>query len=102
MTPTFVPERFVRVMGCTAPELLSWLPRALPTAARTVAADGASCTAQFPTGTLTLRWHDLPKHRIALLVMPQLSVEFSYSGFDADARYAVQKKFDLETHRGGG
>ena len=102
MTPTFVPERFVRVMGCTATELLSWLPRALPTANRTVAPDGAACTAQLAGGSLTLRWHVLPEHRIALLVMPQLSVEFSYTGFNPEERYAVQKKFDLETHRGGG
>ena len=32
MTPTHVPEQFDRTMGCTAAELISWLPRSLPDA----------------------------------------------------------------------
>lgn len=29
MMPTHVPEQFSRTMGCTAAELISWLPRSL-------------------------------------------------------------------------
>ena len=102
MTPRFVPETFERVMGCTAAELASWLPRALPGAAMTTDLAAQRNLAQWAGGSMELRWTSLPPTRIALLESPQLQVQFVYSGLDADARYRVQKCFDLQTHRGGG
>jgi len=102
MTPSFVPEKFERVMGCTATDLLSWLPGALPTAALTVDLDHANCTAILPDGVLTMRWSPLPDARIASLTIPRLSVCFEYTGLTDERRYTVQKRFDLGTQRGGG
>ena len=82
MTPTHVPEQFDRTMGCTAAELIRWLPRALPDAQLAVDATLGRC--------------------IALLRIPQLQVHFAFEGLDDAARYARQKFFDLHTHRGGG
>lgn len=56
MTTSFVPENFERVMGCTRADLLSWLPRVLPTATLTLDADNANSTALLTDGALKLRW----------------------------------------------
>lgn len=76
MTPSFVPEKFERVMGCTPADLLSWLPRALPTADLTIDTVHAICTAILPDGVLKMQWTSLPDARIALLTIPRLSVCF--------------------------
>lgn len=102
MTPSFVPEKFQRVMGCTPADLLSWLPRALPAAALTVNAEHANCRAMLPDGILKLRWSLLPDARIAILTIPRLNVYFEYTGLSSERRYTVQKRFDLGTQRGGG
>lgn len=102
MTPTFVPKEFERVMGCTAADLLSWLPGALPSADLTVNAEHANCTAVLIDGVLKMRWSPLPDARIALLTIPRLSVFFEYAGFSDERRYTVQRRFDLGTQRGGG
>lgn len=102
MTPRLVPEQFERVMGCTKADLLSWLPRALPSASLTVDAAQSTCTATLPEGHLQLTWLTLPPTRIALLVIPRLNVSFAYKGLSPEQRYQVQKRFDLETLRGGG
>jgi len=102
MTPSFVPEGFERVMGCTEQELVAQLPGALPDAALTFGRDGLSCTAVFNEGQLRLEWNPLTPTRLGLLVIPRLSVSFQYGGLTDDQRYAMQKRFDLGTHRGGG
>ena len=102
MTPSFVPEKFEHVMGCTSADLLSWLPGALPKAALTVDADHTNCTAILPDGILKMRWSPLPDARIALLTIPRLGVFFEYTGLTDERRYTVQKRFDLGTQRGGG
>lgn len=102
MTPSFVPEHFDRVMGCTSADLLSWLPRALPWASLALDAARSTCTATLPEGSLLLTWTPLPATRIALLVIPRLNVRFDYTGLAPEQRYKVQKRFDLETLRGGG
>lgn len=102
MTPRFVPEKFERIMGCLPADLLSWLPGALPAAGLTVDAQHAHCIATLPDGVLTLRWSSLPDARIALLTIPRLRVCFEYTGLSDARRYAVQKRFDLGTQRGGG
>lgn len=102
MTPSHVPEQFDRTMGCTAAELLSWLPRALPDAQLAVDETLGRCVASWPEGSLRLQWSPLPDRCIALLRIPQLQVHFAFVGLDGAARYARQKFFDLHTHRGGG
>jgi len=102
MTPSFVEEKFERVMGCTPDDLLSWLPRALPAAKLKVDAGQADCVAILADGLLKMRWLPLPDSRIALLTIPRLKVYFEYIGLSDERRYAVQKRFDLETQRGGG
>jgi hypothetical protein len=102
LTPLFVPASFERLMGCSLGEFLSWLPRALPDAAVNIDMASTKCTARMPWGCLDLAWSVLPPRRIALLEIPQLSVRFSYSGATEDERYAMQKRFDLATMRGGG
>ena len=102
MTPTFVPLAFERVMGCTATELVSWLPRALPDAALNTDVQDGRSVAAWTIGTLELRWHTLPPRRIALLEIPQLRVHFVFQGLNDEERYRVQRCFDLQTHRGGG
>ena len=102
MTPTHVPEQFDRTMGCTAAELISWLPRSLPDAQLAVDDTLGRCVASWPEGSLRLQWSPLPDRCIALLRIPQLQVHFAFEGLDDAARYARQKFFDLHTHRGGG
>lgn len=89
-------------MGCTAAELISWLPRALPAAQLAVDTVQGRCVATWPEGSLCLKWSALPDRCIALLRIPQLKVHFMFEGLDNQARYARQKFFDLHTHRGGG
>lgn len=102
MTPTFVPETFERVMGCTAAELLAWLPRALPDAHLQTDDAGQRHVATWTQGRLELSWQILPPRRIALLEIPQLAVSFTYADLDDAERFRIQKRFDLQTHRGGG
>lgn len=89
-------------MGCTADELLAWLPRALPDAQLQTDATGQRNVASWPQGRLDLSWQPLPPRRMALLVIPQLAVRFAYSDLGGAERYRIQKRFDLQTHRGGG
>jgi hypothetical protein len=102
MTPLHVPETFERVMGCTAAELVTWLPRALPNADLSTDVPGQRNVAAWSFGSMVLHWSPLPSRRIALLEIPQLQVHFAYHGMDDATRYRVQKCFDLQTHRGGG
>lgn len=102
MKPTFVPEAFERVMGCTETELVCWLPRALPDAALTLDRPAGHSVATWASSSLELRWHTLPPRRIALLEIPQLKVRFVYQCLGNEERYRVQKCFDLQTHWGGG
>lgn len=89
-------------MGCTASELVSWLPRALPDAELATDVTGQRNVAIWVGGSMELRWITLPPRRIALLEIPQLQVTFAYTGLNDEARYRIQKCFDLQTHRGGG
>lgn len=51
---------------------------------------------------MELSWQPLPPRRIALLKIPQLAVRFTYFDLSEAERYRIQKRFDLQTHRGGG
>lgn len=89
-------------MGCTASELVSWLPRALPDAELATDVTGQRNVAIWVGGSMELRWITLPPRGIALLEIPQLQVTFAYKGLYDEARYRIPKCFDLQTHRGGG
>ena len=102
MTPIFVPEKFERVMGCTATDLISWLPGALPKADLSVNADHANCIAKLHDCIFKILWSPLPDVRIASLTIPRMSLGFEYRGRSDERRYAVQKRFDLGTQRGSG
>jgi len=102
MTPSQIPPRFVRQMGCTQEELLRWLPRALPGAEIDIRVAGQCCQARWDWGGLTIRWETRPPRKIALLVIPCMDVSFEYEGASDEKRYQVQQRFDLETQRGGG
>ncbi len=102
MTPQYVPERFERVMGCTARELTSWFPVALPLAELKVEPSAHQVQARFPDGVLTITWQPLALRRIALLEIPQLGVTFQYVGLGDERRREIQRRFDLATQRGGG
>ncbi|TBR12575.1 MAG: hypothetical protein EPO43_13420 [Rugosibacter sp.] len=97
MTPTFVPETFERVMGCTAAELLSWLPRALPSATLSIDTAASVCTAAVSGEALRLDWEHLASTRIALLNIPRLSVRFIYTGLPRMS--AARCKSDLTSKR---
>lgn len=93
-------EQFVRDMGCTEAEWLSWLPAAMGDypCQRT----GSTAQASIDKGTISLCWQVMPPRVIALLRMPVLRVSFVMQGMDADQRYAFMKRFDLHMQRGGG
>ncbi len=102
MTPLLVLKNFERVMGCTIADLVSWLPRALPSAVLSIDAINSCCTAMLSEGSLRLTWKPLPAIRIARLEIPRLNVNFVCAGLSPEHRYQVQKRFDLATLRGGG
>lgn len=102
MTPLHVPPQFVRQMGCTHEDMLLWLPRALPDAEIDIWATSNTCQARWDWGNLTIRWTVCPPRQIALLSIPNMSVEFQYTGGTDSLRYQTQRRFDLETQRGGG
>ncbi len=96
----FYPASFEREMGCTEAEWLGWLPRACGGAALEVASGHAIVL--LPGGCATLDWRVLEPRRIALVVLPRLSVRFDFDGVDESERQRFMHHFDLATQRGGG
>ncbi|WP_310449222.1 hypothetical protein [Sulfuritalea sp.] len=97
-------QAFTRTMGCSGSELAAWLQRALPQASLAIESNAAigHCRASYADGELLIEWHALEPRRIALLSVPQLEVQFSYSGMPQERRQAIQTYFDRATQRGGG
>lgn len=95
------PAEFEREMGCTAAELVHWLPGAAAPHAVRQRADGADIALE-EGGQLSLRWEALPPRRIALLSVPRLRLRFAFEGVDEAARLRFMRRFDLYTQRGGG
>lgn len=89
-------------MGCTPEDLLRWLPGALPGADLKVQPAENVCLAMWGWGTLTVRWTVRPSRQIALLNIPTMDVAFEYAGATDEQRFQIQRRFDLETQRGGG
>ncbi|HUX23884.1 MAG TPA: hypothetical protein VMV87_04630 [Burkholderiales bacterium] len=96
--------KFERIMGCTAAELLGWLPRALPGAVLEFESNSEAgrCRGSFEDGQLLIEWRVLAPRQIALLRLPRLEVCFTYSGLEDARRQEVQTYFDRATQRGGG
>jgi len=96
-----VPEAFTREYGCTQDEWLRWMPEAV---------HGHRCTqpqegrlhVSIGQGLLVLDWHVLTPRVIALIRLPRMTVNFSFSGVTDDKRTAFLKRFDLHLQRGGG
>lgn len=96
------PAEFEREMGCTAAELVHWLPGAAAPHTVRQCADGADIALDDAGGRLGLRWEALPPRRIALLSVPRLRLRFAFEGVDEAARLRFMHRFDLYTQRGGG
>jgi hypothetical protein len=94
------PESFEREMGCTAAELLQWLPGAVQ--GRAVKLGDGQARVAIDSGQLMLAWHPLPPRQIALMRIPRLAVSFRFSGIDESTRQRFMRYFDLYTQRGGG
>ena len=90
-------------MGCSAAELLGWLPRALPGAVLELESDSEAgyCRASFEDGYLLIEWRVLEPKQIAMLRVPRLNACFTYSEFEDSRRQQVQTYFDRATQRGG-
>jgi hypothetical protein len=92
---------FEREMGCTAAELLGWLPAA--SRPHAVVVDGQRASIALAGGALVIEWRELPPRRIALITLPRLAVQFRFdTGVQAPQRDAYMRRFDLYTQRGGG
>ncbi len=94
------PAAFEREMGCTAGELVGWLPGA--GGGRPVAVGAQRAEVAIGTGRLELTWQVLPPRRIALIVLPRLQVRFAFTDVGDDDRQRFMRHFDLYTQRGGG
>jgi hypothetical protein len=96
------PEQFVRDMGCTEPEWLTWLQAALPDHPWHQAQGQARVQLDDAQGVLHLQWQTLPPRQIALMRIPRLQVAFRFEGVSDEARTRFMRRFDLMTQRGGG
>lgn len=102
MAPGQVPDAFERQMSASAAEWERLLRGALVHHDwRRLDAGGAEVTLT-EGGTLTLRWHVIEPHRIALLKLPALRVAFEFQGVAPPERASFMRHLDLYTHRGGG
>ena len=93
-------EQFDREMGCTEPEWLASVPRALANHPHQFT--DRALTVQIGTGRLHLAWQVAEPRVIALARIPRLLVHFRFTGLDDAQRLAFMKHFDLHMHRGGG
>jgi hypothetical protein len=95
-----IPEFFQREMGCTAGQLVGWLPGAC--GGRPLFIEEGRARVAIDCGRLVLEWHTLEPRQIALIRLPRLAVSFRFEGVDEERRHAFMRFFDLSTHRGGG
>jgi hypothetical protein len=96
-----VPERFTRDYGCSVEDWLRWLPGAVQ-GRRVNRPSADAAKVELAPGRLLLRWRVKPEHRIALVRLPRLEVDFEFDGVGPQARAAFMRYFDLYTQRGGG
>jgi len=94
-----------RVMGCSAEDLIRWLPNALGELLQSTSVVIDDKTHyDVPSAALVIAAHTKPAQQIALLKIPVLEVNFSFAliAFNAEEVAQVMTKFDLNTRRGGG
>ncbi len=94
-----------RVMGCSAEDLIRWLPNALGELLQSTSLVIDDKTHyDVPSARLSIAAHTKPSQQIALLKIPVLEVNFSFamSAFNAEQVAKIMAKFDLYTRRGGG
>lgn len=94
------PFAFEREMGCTADELIGWLPAAC--GGRAVAQREQAVTVALDAGSVNIDWRVMPPRRIALIVLPRLHVRFRATNVEAESWQRFMRHFDLYTQRGGG
>ena len=91
-------------MGCTIDELINWLPAASnykKFAATKTSSDAT--TIDFEADGITITANSQGSRKIALLVIPVLSVVFHFNQkWDKLASEQFMKRFDMYTQRGGG
>jgi hypothetical protein len=96
-----IAEQFARDTNGTEADWLRTLPGACGAHPLSLPAPGLA-QVQIGAGTLYLHWQVLPPHRIALVQLPHLLVNYRFDGVAPDARRRFMKHFDLYMQRGGG
>ena len=91
-------------MGCTIDELVNWLPAASNYKKFAVTkASSDAATIYFEVDGITITANSQGSRKIALLVIPVLSVVFHFNQkWDKLASEQFMKRFDMYTQRGGG
>ncbi len=91
-------------MGCTIDELVNWLPAASNYKKFEVTKTSSDATTiDFEVDGITITANSLGSRKIALLVIPVLSVVFHFNQkWDKLASEQFMKRFDMYTQRGGG
>ena len=91
-----------RLMGCTVDELVTWLPAAANYKIFKVNQQ-TPIEINFPDDGIKIEATPQKSRQIALLVIPVLSVVFSFDEkWDKLSINQFMKRFDMYTQRGGG
>ena len=94
--------RYQRLMGCTIDELISWLPAASNHRPFNINQQLPN-EIDFPEDGIKIVASQQKSRQIALLVIPVLSVVFSFDQkWDQLSSEKFMKRFDMYTQRGGG
>ena len=94
--------RYQRLMGCTIDELISWLPAASNHRPFNINQQLPN-QIDFPEDGIKIVATQQKSRQIALLVIPVLSVVFSFDQkWDQLSSEKFMKRFDMYTQRGGG
>lgn len=95
-------HQYQRLMGCTIDELIAWLPAASNYKLFNINQQLPS-QIDFPEDGIKIVATQQKSRQIALLVIPVLSVVFSFDQkWDKLSSEKFMKRFDMYTQRGGG
>ena len=95
-------HQYQRLMGCTIDELISWLPAASNYKPFNINQQLPN-QIDFPEDGIKIAATQQNSRKIALLVIPVLSVVFSFDQkWDKLSSEKFMKRFDMYTQRGGG
>ena len=101
MTVAPPPSHFSKQMGFRRSDFLDQIPLSIGDFQLIENGDELLISDQH-NRLLTLTLHPEGERRIALLRIPTLQVDFSFSGFSPTERAAFMHNFDLHMRRGGG